>query len=103
LAAVSTLEEIFAVIVWRIKSQRPSVKVLNRNASQVDFFEAANIDRGDPISFWIDAFSVRMNAARPAKAVLDDLLVERVRADVLIRCKQPQPVPGNKPQKRSFA
>jgi hypothetical protein len=77
--------------------------VLNRNTCQVDFFEAANINGGDPISFWIDAFSVRVNAARPAKAVLDDVLVERVGADVLIRCKQPQLFPGDKPQKRSFA
>jgi hypothetical protein len=77
--------------------QRPSVEVLNRNASQVDFFEASNIDGGDPISLWIDAFSEWMNAARKAKAVLDDVLVERVSADPLIRCKQSQLVPGDKP------
>jgi hypothetical protein len=33
--------------------------VLNRNAFQLDSFEAANIDCGDPIALWIDAFSAR--------------------------------------------
>jgi len=77
--------------------------VLNRNAFQVDSFEAANIDCGDPIALWIDAFSVRMNAARLAKAVLDDSLVERVRADVPFRCEHVQLIARHKPQKRSFA
>jgi len=84
-------------------SQRPSVEVLNRNGLEVDSFEAANIDCGDPVALWIGAFSVRVNAARPAKAVLDNALVEHVRADVLFRCEQAQLVARHKPQQRSFA
>jgi hypothetical protein len=71
-------------------SQRSPVEVLNRNAVQVDSFEAANIDCGHPVALWIGAFSVRVNTARLAKAVLDNVLVERVRADVLFRCEHVQ-------------
>src|SRR5438034_8761263 len=37
------------------------------------------------------------------KAVLDDVLVERVGADVLFRCEQAQLGARHKPQERSFA
>jgi hypothetical protein len=83
-------------------SQRSSVEVLHRNAFQVDSFEAADIDCGDPVALWIGAFSVRVNAARRAKAVLDNVLIERVRAEVVFRCEQAQSVMRHKPKKRSF-
>ena len=67
--------------------QRPSVEVLNRHAFQVDSFETANIDCSYPIALRIGALSVRMNATRLTKRVLDDVLVERVRADVRFRCE----------------
>jgi hypothetical protein len=44
-----------------------------------------------------------VNAARPAKAVLDNVLVERVRADVLFRREQMKLFAWHKPQERSFA
>jgi hypothetical protein len=83
--------------------QRPSVEVLNRNAFQVNSFEAANIDYGHPIALGIGAFSVRVNAALLAKVVLDNVLVERVRANVLFRCAHAQLLARHKPQERSFA
>ena len=64
--------------------------MLNRDFLQIDSFETANIDCGHPITFWISAFSVRMNAARLAKSVPDNVLVERVRADVFFRCERMQ-------------
>src|SRR6266403_6139370 len=82
---------------------RPSVEVLNWNALQINSFEAANIDCGHPIALWIGPFSVGMNAAGLAKAVLDDVLVEGVRADILFRCEHVQLFPWHKPQERSFA
>jgi hypothetical protein len=82
--------------------QRPSVEVLNRNAFQVNSIEAANIDRAYPIALGIGAFSVRMNATRLAKTVLDNVLVEGVRADVVIRCQHAQLVPRHEPQEGSF-
>jgi hypothetical protein len=63
-------------------SQRPAVEVLNRDAFQVDSFEAANIDGAHSIALRIDAFSVRVNATRLAKAVFDDVLVEGICTDV---------------------
>jgi hypothetical protein len=77
--------------------------VLNRNVFQVDSVEAANIDCGRPIALWIGAFSVRVNATRLAKAVLDNMLIERVRADVGFGCEQVQLFARHKPQQRSFA
>jgi hypothetical protein len=82
---------------------RSSVEVLDRNAFQVDSFEATNIDCGRPITLWIGPFSVRMNTAGLAKAVFDDVLVERVRADILFRCEHAQLFPWHKPKERSFA
>ena len=76
---------------------RSSVEVLNRNAFQIDSFEAANIDCRHPIAFGIGAFSVRMNAARLTKSVLDNVLVERVRADVFFRCERMQLFTRHKP------
>jgi hypothetical protein len=84
-------------------SQRSPVEVLNRNAIQIDSFEAANIDCGYPIAPRIGAFAVGVNAACPAKAVLDHVLVESVRADVPIRCEHAQLFAGHEPQERSFA
>jgi hypothetical protein len=83
--------------------QCAAVEVLNRNVFQVNSFEAANIDCGHPIPPWIGALSIRVNAACLAKAVLDDVLVERVGADVFFRCVQVQLVAWHKPQERSFA
>jgi hypothetical protein len=77
--------------------------VLNRNVFQIDSLEAANIDCGHPVALWINAFSVRMNAARLAKAVLDNVLVERVRTNILFRCEQVQLFARYKPEERSFA
>jgi len=77
--------------------------VLNRHFFQIDSFETANIDRGHRIALWVGAFAVRVNAARPAKAVLDSVLVERVGADVRFRCEQAELVARHKPQERSFA
>jgi hypothetical protein len=85
-----------------LNSQRQSVEALNRNALQVNAFEAANIDCRHPIALWIGAFSVRVNATCPAKAVLDNVLVESVRAAVLFGCEQVQPIARHKPQERSF-
>jgi hypothetical protein len=69
-------------------SQRAAVEVLNRDVFQINSFEAANIDGGGLISLWINAFSVRVNATGLAKMMLDNMLVERVRAEVLFRCEQ---------------
>ena len=59
--------------------------MLNRKLFQINSFEAANIDRGHPIALWIGTFAVRVDAAGLAKAMLDHVLVERVRADILYR------------------
>jgi hypothetical protein len=64
-------------------SQRPAVEVLDRNAFQVDSFEAANIDRAHAIALGIDAFAIGVNAAGLAKAVFDNVLIEGIGADVL--------------------
>ena len=47
--------------------------------------------------------SPRMNATRPAEAMLDKVLIERVRADGLVRCQQVQLFARHKPQERSLA
>jgi hypothetical protein len=77
--------------------------MLNRNARQVNLLETANIDRGHPIALWISAFSVRVNATGLAKAVLNNVLVERVCADVFFCGKQLEFVARHKPEERSFA
>jgi hypothetical protein len=56
--------------------------VLNRHAFQIDSFEATNVDGSHPIALGVGAFSVGVNAARLAEAVLDNVLVESVRGDL---------------------
>jgi hypothetical protein len=73
--------------------------VLDRNLLQFYPFEAPDIDRAHPIPLRIGALSIRVNAARLAKAVLDHVPVERVRAYVVIRRKHMQLVARHKPQK----
>jgi hypothetical protein len=77
--------------------------MLNRHTVQVNSFEAANIDCSHPIALWIGALSVRVNTTGLAKAVLDNMFVEGVRAKVLFRCEQVQLVARHEPQKRPFA
>jgi hypothetical protein len=84
-------------------SQRSSVEVLNRNAFQVDSFQAANINCGHSIALWIGAFTVRVNATGLAKMVLDNVLVECIRAEVPIRREQAKLLARDKPHERSFA
>jgi hypothetical protein len=83
--------------------QGPSVEVLHRHALQVNSFKTANIDGGHPIALGIGSFSVGVNATRWAKAMLDNVLVERVRADIFVRRKHAQLVAWHKPQERSLA
>ena len=64
--------------------------MLNRHTVQINSFEAANINCSRPIALWIGALSVRVNATGLAKAVLDNMFVEGVRAKVLFRCEQVQ-------------
>jgi ABC-type uncharacterized transport system substrate-binding protein len=62
--------------------------VLNWNTIEIDSFETTNINCGRPVALGIDSFRVWVNAAGVAKAVLDNVLVESVRADVGFGCKQ---------------
>ena len=61
--------------------------MLHWNSFEIDFFEAAQIYRRHRIALGVGAFSIRVYAAGLAKAVLDDMLVECVSAEVLLRCE----------------
>jgi hypothetical protein len=66
-------------------SLRATVEVFYRNRFKVNVFEAPDIDRRHWFALWIDGLGIRMNAACLAEMVLDNVLVERVRADTLSR------------------
>ena len=83
--------------------QRAPVEMLNRNFFQIHSVEAANVDRGHAVTLWVDAFAVRMNAARGTKAMFDDVLIERVGGDVPFRGEHTELIARHKPQKRSLA
>jgi hypothetical protein len=59
--------------------------MLHWNSIEIDFVEAAQVNRRRKIALGVGAFSVRVNAAGLAKAVLDDMLVECVSAEVFFR------------------
>src|ERR1700752_3284527 len=84
-------------------SQRASVEMLHRHFFQFDAFETADVDRRRLISLGIDAFSIGMDSTGRAKAVLDDVLVEGVRAEVVFRGEQAKLLARHEPQKRSLA
>jgi hypothetical protein len=78
-------------------SQRASVEMLHRDSVQVDAFEAANIDRRYPIAILIGSFSIRVNAAVCAKAMLDNVLVKSVSGDIFLAGEQTEPVARHEP------
>ena len=91
------------VHVPRDSSQRAAVEVLNRNACQVNPFDAPNIDCSDLVPLGIGAFAVWMDTACLTKAMLDHLLVESVGSDLLFRREHSQLFARHKPQERSLA
>ena len=60
------------------------------NGCKVNVCEAANIDRCHRIALRINGLGIRMNATCLAEMVLDDVLVEGVRANTFLRCEQVQ-------------
>lgn len=77
--------------------------MLHRHFFQVDIFQAADIDRGRRVAFGIRTFGIGMDAAHWAEAVLDDVLVECMGADVFFGREQLQLVTGCEPQKGTLA
>ena len=76
--------------------------MLNRNFLQVDAIETTNINCRRRIAFRIDTFAKRMNAAGRAKAMLDDMLVERVGGRIVFGRKQAHLIARHKPQSEPF-
>jgi hypothetical protein len=72
--------------------------VLNWDSGQVEILDAPQVDGGNGIALWIRAFTVRMNTALGTEAVLDDVLVERVRTGGRFWCSQVQALPRNEPK-----
>jgi len=83
-------------------SKRPAVEMLHLNFFQVDSIETTNINCRHPIAFRIDTFAKRMDAAGRAKAMFNDMLVERVGADIVFRRNQAHLIARHKPQERAF-
>jgi len=75
----------------------------DRHRREVNAFEAPDVDRGHAVSLGIDPLTVRMNAANRTEAVLDYVLVEGIRARVLLRRQQAQILAGDEPQQGTLA
>jgi hypothetical protein len=73
------------------------------NGCKVNVREAANIDCCHRIALRINGLGIRMNATCLAEMVLDDVLVEGVRANTFLRCEQVQLIARHEPQKGAFA
>jgi hypothetical protein len=84
-------------------SLRPAIEVLYRNGLQLDSFETANIDCSHPVALGIDTLTIGMNATGLAETVLDDVLIERVRANPFFGREQAQLVARHEPKEGSFA
>jgi hypothetical protein len=64
--------------------------MLNRNRRKINALDTSRVNRSNGVTFWIDAFAVRMHTANWAKAMFDHVLVERVRARCIFRRKKMQ-------------
>src|SRR5258706_8748940 len=84
-------------------SHRAAVELPHWNACQIDAVKAANIDRRHPVALGIAAFTVWMNPAGRAKAVLDHMLVESIGGEVVVAREYAQLFARDKPQQRAFA
>jgi hypothetical protein len=76
--------------------------MLNWNCLQINSIEATNINCRHPIAIRINPFAKRVNAARRAEAMFDDMFVERVRTDFVFGSEQAQLGARHKPQERAF-
>src|SRR5690606_6300529 len=83
--------------------RRGAVEMRDRYRVEVDVLEAADVDRRRALALRIRAFGERMNAADEAEAMLDRLAVEKIRAQVLDRRQEPQPLARHEPQERALA
>src|ERR1700687_486005 len=81
---------------------RATVEVLHRNGCEVNAFKAANIDSSHGLAL-VNGLGIRMNAACPAEMVPDEMLVERIRANIFFRGEQAQVFARHEPQERAFA
>ena len=54
--------------------------MLNGNSFKVNVLDAADIDCGDCVALGIDSLTIGMYATGWAKAMLDDVFIERVGA-----------------------
>src|SRR6266576_3953304 len=86
-----------------LRSHRSTVEMFYWNGCKVNVCEAANIDRCHRIALRINGLGIRMNATCLAEMVLDDVLVEGVRANTFLRCEQVQLIARHEPQKGAFA
>src|SRR5688572_23042544 len=87
----------------RVRSKRAAVEMIDMYRAQVDTLETTDVDGGRRIAFRIDALAKRVNAAARAEPVLDDVLVERVRAQSGFRRRETQLVARHEPQQRALA
>jgi hypothetical protein len=81
----------------------PPVELRNRNAIELDPFEAANIDGSHGFSGLVARLGVGVNTADGAEVVFDGVLVERVGAGVFVGGEQTKVFPGDEPQERTLA
>ena len=71
--------------------------------SQVNVFEAADIDSRHALARRVGPFAIGVDAAGGAEAMPDSVLVDQIRAGIFVWCQQAQCVPRNEPEKRPLA
>jgi hypothetical protein len=86
-----------------LTSKRAAIEVLYRYRGQVDILDAPDIDGCHGFAIRADAFPIWMDAARRAKTVLDDVLVERVDSRRIVRRKQMQMFARYEPEQGTLA
>jgi hypothetical protein len=86
-----------------LTSKRAAVEVLYGYRGQVDILDAPDIDGCHGFAIRTDAFPIRMDAARRAETVLDDVLVERVDSGRVVRRQEMQMFARHEPEQGTLA
>jgi DNA-binding transcriptional LysR family regulator len=84
-------------------SMRAPVVMRDGQRIDIDIFETAHVDGRHRAAVGRGAFAVRVHAANGAEAMTDHVLVEGVRAGVLLGCREMEVLEGNEPHQRAFA
>src|SRR6185295_6654658 len=103
MATASRCASRFMTCSFTIPSHCPSIELFLRQAGEIDALERPGIDGGHLVAFLVGSEGKRLDAAALAELVRDEVPVELVGGELVLRRLQPESVASDEPEKRALA